>query len=213
MKVLMIDDHVSFCEGLIAALATVRPDYQVSFESSVDMVPSSLIGKTDYDLFIMDLMMPGLGGIGIITYLNKNRNLTPVIVMSSVEDPAVIRQVFQLGITGFVPKSYGVHQIVDAIEFCRKGNVHVPESMAHLLGADTSKDNVPISADAIKLTKRQVDILSCMDKGMSNQEIADTLFIGKATVKTHINRLFKLFDVTNRVSCLRAARQAAVIIA
>ena len=89
----------------------------------------------------------------------------------------------------------------------------MPESMAHLLGADTSKDNVPISADAIKLTKRQVDILSCMDKGMSNQEIADTLFIGKATVKTHINRLFKLFDVTNRVSCLRAARQAAVIIA
>ena len=133
MKVLMIDDHVSFCEGLIAALATVRPDYQVSFESSVDMVPSSLIGKTDYDLFIMDLMMPGLGGIGIITYLNKNRNLTPVIVMSSVEDPAVIRQVFQLGITGFVPKSYGVHQIVDAIEFCRKGNVHVPElSLIHI---------------------------------------------------------------------------------
>lgn len=212
MKILMIDDHVSFCEGLIAALATVRPDYQVGFESSADMVPSSLIGRTDYDLFIMDLMMPGLGGIGIITYLNKNRNLTPVIVMSSVEDPAVIRQVFELGITGFVPKSYGVHQIVDAIEFCRMGNVHVPESIAYLLGTDTSNDKTPINTDAVKLTKRQVDILSCMEKGMSNQEIADTLFIGKATVKTHINRLFKLFDVTNRVSCLRAARHAAVII-
>ena len=116
MKILLIDDHISFCEGLIAALGTIREDYRVDFESDSELIPQSLLGRTDYDLFIMDLMMPGLGGVELIRYLNKSRSQTPVMVMSSVEDTDVINQLFKLGIIGYLPKSYSVYQIVDAIE-------------------------------------------------------------------------------------------------
>ncbi len=174
-------------------------------------MPESLLGKTDYDLFILDLMMPGLGGVELIKYLNRNKNLTPVMVMSSVEDPAVIKQVFQLGIVGFLPKSYSVYEIVAAIESCREGNVHVPGLVSASL---TMEQNLQITQEPkdvkVRLTKRQLEIMSLMERGLSNQEIADNLFISKATVKTHINKLFKLFDVNNRVSCLRAARDSGL---
>ena len=63
MKILLIDDHVSFCEGLIATLTNIRKDYQVEFDADAEMVPQTLLARSDYDLFIIDLMMPGLGGI------------------------------------------------------------------------------------------------------------------------------------------------------
>ena len=63
MKILLIDDHVSFCEGLIATLTNIRKDYQVEFDADAELVPQTLLARSDYDLFIIDLMMPGLGGI------------------------------------------------------------------------------------------------------------------------------------------------------
>lgn len=210
MKILMIDDHVSFCEGVIAALGSIRSDFDVDFESDAELIPQSLLQRNEYDLYILDLMMPGMGGLELIRYLNKNHNETPVMVMSSVQDPAIIKQLFQLGIIGFLPKSYSVYQIVDAIDQCQEGNIHVPANL--LLEDSGSADNNGFSeldtSVSSPLTKRQMEILSLMDQGYGNQEIADTLFISKATVKTHINQIFKVFDVNNRVNCLRAAKKA-----
>ena len=214
MKILMIDDHVSFCEGLIAALATINKEYEVEFESDAELIPQSLIQRKDYDLYILDLMMPGMGGLELIRYLNKNNNETPVMVMSSVQDAAIVRHLFQLGIIGYLPKSYSVYQIVDAIEQCKQGELHIPANLlseADMQGSEepTSKEWTELQGpESSPLTKRQVEILSLMDRGLSNQEIADTLFISKATVKTHINQIFKLFEVKNRVNCLRAAKKA-----
>lgn len=207
MKILLVDDHTSFCEGLIAAIRTVREDYQVDFDSNAEMVPEALLGKTDYDLFILDINMPGLGGIELIRYLKKNRNDTPVALMSSVEDRSTISQLFQMGIIGYFPKSYGVHQIIEAIEQCKEGHIHVPASMEITL-QDAPSDGAASSQNSLNLTKRQIEIISLMDNGLSNQEIADALFIGRATVKTHINQLFRALGVKNRVNCIRVAKES-----
>ena len=213
MKILLIDDHVSFCEGLIAALSGIRDDYCVEFESDAELIPQSLLQRKDYDLYILDLMMPGMGGLELIRYLNKNNNETPIMVMSSVQDAAIIKQLFQLGIIGYVPKAYSVYQVVDAIEQCKAGNLHIPQN---LLAEIKAQEDVPNSeiwsklshGESLSLTKRQTEILSLMDRGLSNQEVADTLFISKDTVKTHITQIFKLFNVKNRVNCLRVAKQS-----
>lgn len=206
MKILLIDDHTSFCEGLIAAMATIREDYQVDFDSSAELLPEALLRKSGYDLFILDINMPGLGGVELLRYLKKNRNKTPVAVMSSVEDSATINQLYEMGIIGFFPKSYGVYQIIDAIEHCRDGEIHVPANLdITAVGGSDAVNKLP-NEDS-KLTKRQIEIVSLMDKGLSNQEIADTLCIGKSTVKTHIRQLFQLLGVNNRVNCLRVVKE------
>lgn len=210
MKLLLIDDHASFCEGLKAALESLRPDYQVDFQSDASFVPAALLQRKGYDLFLIDLMMPGLGGIGLLHYLNTHRQNTPVMVLSSVQDPEIIRRVMAMGALGYLSKAYSVQQIVNAIEECRAGQLHVPQSVnSGGVRLITPEQDTPLSAT--NLTRRQVEILGLMEQGLDNQAIADTLFIGKATVKTHINQLFRLFGVKNRINCLRAARASGVV--
>ena len=218
MKILLIDDHPSFCEGLKAALAALHEDYEVDFETGSELLPQRLVGRTDYDLYIMDITMPGMGGVELLRYLNASRNPIPVMILSSVEDPLVLRQVYDLGIIGFLPKSYSVYQIIDAIEECREGNIHVPAwlaavlEVASALPSDAPAEELPEGGELPlegSLTRRQLEIISLMDQGLSNQEIADVLCLSKATVKTHINKLFRFFNVSNRINCLRAAKLQA----
>lgn len=213
VKILLIDDHTSFCEGLVAALTSVRSDFSIDFESDAELVPASLVGRSDYDLFIFDLVMPGIGGIELIRYLNTNRNLTPIIVMSSVQDSSMIKEVYDLGAVGYLPKSYGIRQIVDAIDGIQRGEVHVPAALAPILDSSISIGETSSVPTSVKLTKRQIEILSLMDRGLGNQEIADKLFISKATVKTHINHLFRELGVNNRINCLREAKRTGVLVA
>lgn len=210
MKILLIDDHQSFCEGLRAAMLAARPEYEIDFEADANWVPQSILGKTEYDLFLMDLMMPGMGGVELIRFLNANQHQTPVVVLSSVEDPAILTQVLDLGIMGYLPKSYSVHQILGAIDECQQGVVHVPAFLSACLPNTVNHSRDNSGQDAL-LTPRQIEILSLMDKGFSNQEIADYLYISKATVKTHVNQMFKTLKVNNRVNCLRSARQVGLL--
>ena len=216
MKIFLIDDHLSFCEGLVAAIKTIQPEYEFDYASDAELVPAELVGRNQYELIITDLLMPGWGGVELIKYLNRNSYDTPVMVMSSIRDERAIQEVFDLGIVGYVPKSYSTQQIVDAIETCRSGEIHVPNFLERAIStsdAGTVKSKEQHSSDdsQVKLTRRQAEILSLMDEGLSNQAIADKLFIGKSTVKTHISQIFKLFEVNSRIACLRAAKQSGML--
>ena len=180
-----------------------RPDYEIEFTSDSEFVPTELVGRTGYDLIITDLLKPGWSGVDLIKYLKRNRCLTPITVMSSVQDERAIKEVFDLGVVGYLPKSYGTQQIVDAIEDGRAGKIHVPK----FYSGSVSGASQEFKESQVKLTKRQAEILTLMDQGLGNQEIADKLFIGKSTVKTHIRLIFKLFDVNSRIACLKAAKQ------
>lgn len=211
MRILLVDDHVSFCEGLRAAMLAARPDYRIDYEADPDWLPRSTLEKSEYDLILMDLMMPGMGGVELIRFLNANQHQVPIIALSSVEDKAVVSQVLELGVMGYLPKSYSVYQILDAIDDCEQGNIHVPSFLAGYVPNTTGRQSAENSPRGALLTPRQLEILELLDKGLSNQEIADQLFISKATVKTHVNQMFKSLSVNNRVNCLRAARQAGLL--
>lgn len=222
MKILLVDDHTSFCEGLIAAISAKRPEIEVNFESRSELVPTSLLGNNQYDLIIVDVMMPGLGGVELVKHLNAMGNYIPVLIMSSVEDIDTIQELYSLGILGFIPKYYSVASIVEVVEKCSDGEMHIPEewkfqiTLPQQVKASSGQDRAKIesaiseinSENRLTLTKRQVEILSLMDQGLSNQQMAEVLHISVATIKTHIYKLYGIFEVNNRVNCLRAAKQA-----
>lgn len=218
MKILLVDDHVSFCEGLIAAITAKRAEWIFSFESDAELIPSKLLGRAQYDLIIIDIMMPGLGGVELMKHLNAIGNFVPVLVMSSVEDVETIQQLYSLGVLGFIPKAYSVEEIISVVDRCESGEIHIPRSLVSQIhfdrkvpleeGSESIGSPEPDNTDELKLTKRQAEILSLMDQGLSNQELAEVLHISIATVKTHIHHLYTIFAVNNRVSCLRAAKKA-----
>jgi DNA-binding NarL/FixJ family response regulator len=195
---LLIDDHASFCEGFKAAMLAVTQDYNVDFETDSRRILGTLASLTQYDLFIIDLMLPGLSGIDLLRYLNETGNQTPVIILSSVQQQDLIEQAFRLGAIGFLPKSCSIHQIIDAIEHCRQGNLHVPLNLVATINniqlpssaafeekhTGHSANDDSSSTDEVRLTKRQQEIISLMDTGFSNQKISDKLFISKARVET-----------------------------
>lgn len=217
MKILLVDDHVSFCEGLIAAITAKRPEWMFSFESDAELIPSKLLGRSQYDLLIIDIMMPGLGGVELVKHLNAIGNFVPILVMSSVEDVEIIQQLYSLGVLGFIPKAYGVEDIIAVIDRCKSGEMHIPRNLVSqikfarktTLEKNSKSVESPDADDTgeLKLTKRQIEILSLMDQGLSNQELAEVLHISVATVKTHIHNLYTIFSVNNRVNCLRAAKK------
>ncbi|MFK7863231.1 MAG: response regulator [Pseudohongiellaceae bacterium] len=214
VNILLIDDHTSFCQGLIAAISATRNDLSIRYESDPELAPTFLAGNHRYDLLIVDIMMPGLNGIDLIRKLNALGNFTPLMVMSSVEEPSVISELFGLGILGFVPKSYSVEEVLEAIDSCQAGEIHVPEHLRQCVPdniatqvSSPSESGKQKHSDTLELTNRQVQILSLMNQGKTNQQMADELFISLATVKTHIHHLFKALAVNNRVSCLRAAKK------
>lgn len=221
MKILLIDDHTSFCEGLVAAIAAKRPDIEIEFESDAEFVPAELLSGTQFDLLIIDVMMPGLGGLELVKHLNAIGNFTPVLIMSSIDDEETVQELFTLGVLGFIPKYYNVEAILDAIESCYRGEMHVPERFQNSVRlpqqtgerrqADRSTASQQSRAEntenQLSLTKRQLEILSLMDRGLTNQEMAQVLHISIATVKTHIHHLYNIFKVSNRVNCLRAAKR------
>lgn len=227
MNILLIDDHTSFCEGLQAAMSAVATGYVVEFMANAELMPTTLVDMADHDLFIMDIMMPNMDGLELLRILNATGNRTPVMFLSSVQDPELIEDVFRLGALGFMPKSYSVHQIIEAIEQCRAGQPHIPDFLAHMaerIEAATrnsarafqvshegsGQERRPEAPGPANLTRRQLEIITLMDKGLGNQEIADILHISKATVKSHVNQLFRLFEVNNRISCLRAVKRAGL---
>lgn len=207
MRILLIDDHLSFCEGVKAAMQAAGAPHELDCEVDAERLLAAISGKPAYDLLLVDLLMPGMDGMALLRHLTASRQAVPVIVLSSVEDEAKIRQALALGAVGYVHKSSSIREILEAIEHCSQGHLHIPE---RLLAGDsglTAGIHQQREACSLGVTRRQLEVVSLMEKGLSNQEIADELFISKATVKTHVHQLFQILGVRNRVSCLRAARQ------
>ena len=166
-------------------------------------------------------MMPGIGGIELIKHLNAMGNFVPIVVMSSIDDVETIQQVYSLGVLGFMPKYYSVEEIIEAINQCHNGEIHIPSKISPYISlgkAGERRKKIRFATQHsdsdhqhnelhVKLTKRQLEILSLMDRGLSNLEMARTLHISMATVKTHIQHLYNAFGVNNRVNCLRAAKK------
>ncbi|MDD9896633.1 MAG: response regulator [Gammaproteobacteria bacterium] len=126
MNIPLVDDHVSFCEGLIAAIHAKEPGIRINFESDAELVPPSLVGNSNFDLIIVDIMMPGIGGTELIRHLNAMGNFVPIVVMSSIDDIEEIQEIYSSGVLGFLPKYYSVEEIISALEQCQSGQIHVP---------------------------------------------------------------------------------------
>lgn len=214
MRVLIVDDHPSFGEGLAVILQRHFSDYHFLAETSPVQALNQLIDpSSDFDLILLDIRMPELNGKAFAEKLLEHRCDIPVIALSAIGDYLQIRQLLDLGVIGFIPKYYTVEQIAEAICYCLEGNVYIPPSILSALAAhEQALRKRQQVAQHLHITKRQLEVLDLIEAGLSNDEIAETLFLSLATVKTHVNRLFHALEASNRKQCIQAANQAGLLI-
>lgn len=212
MKILHLDDHHLFTEGLAAILAT----YGITIISASTTVSAIdlLDEQRDFDLIIADLSMPDLDGYAFIQSIKQRKLLIPIAVLSATEDLWQIKKAITAGAIGFIPKTYKSVEIVSAINVIMTTKKYIPENIKNALARLPDKEPEALinkQLSAYKISHRQLDVLQLMHKGYSNEEVATILNISKNTVKTHVKHLFSAFSVNNRIECIRFAERVNLI--
>jgi DNA-binding NarL/FixJ family response regulator len=208
VKLLIVDDHPLFRDGLSALLR------QASLDNFVTQAPSTedalnLADEQIFDAVFMDLVMPGLSGEAAVREFARRHPDLPVIVLSSSESAADVRRVLNAGASGYIPKSATAQTVVSALQLVLSGNIYVPPLLVSTAthASDSRAPDAPRSIS--QLTERQVDVLRYLKDGLTNKEISAHLGIAEKTVKVHIAAIFKTLNVVNRTQAAKFLHDSA----
>jgi len=208
MKLLVIDDHPLFRDGLAALLRQGNPHTQVLQACDCEAGVAMAEITRDLDAVFVDLMMPGLAGEAAVKEFARRRPDLPVIVVSSSENPSDVRRVLSAGALGYIPKSANPQTVLSALQLVLTGNIYVPPLLAHAhVRAATDASGNAHDSPREQLTDRQLDVLRQLRDGVSNKEISARLGIAEKTVKAHVAAIFKTLNVVNRTQAANAARE------
>lgn len=206
MKLLIVDDHPLVLEGLAALLKQASPGSIVLQASDPMEGLDALERQPDLDLALIDLALPGIGGLATIRAFSERRPALPIVVLSASEDPDDVRLAFSAGARGYLPKSAPRQTLFAALQFVLAGNRYVPEVM---LGGSPLSGDLP--GATARLTPRQLEVLQRMATGLSNKEIGHVLDVSEKTVKAHVTEVFRVLAVVNRTQAISAARERGLI--
>jgi DNA-binding NarL/FixJ family response regulator len=203
MKLLIVDDHAVVREGLAALLAQSGPDTEILQAGGSAEGFRIAAAHADLDAIVLDLTMPGMGGLEAIAEFGRRWPALPVIVLSSSDDSADVRAALAAGALGYVPKSANPGTLLAALRLVLAGEIYVPPL---LLAAAPSR-----APAAPPLTQRHLDVLRLLAQGLANKRIGSALGISEKTVKAHVTAIFRVLKVANRTQAAAAARRARLV--
>ena len=201
-KILIIDDNPKLLEDAL-------PMYGYDVKSATD----GLLGlkvldeETNFDLILLDVMMPNLDGWETLKAIRKNDKIStiPIIMLTSVNDANKQISGLKFGADDYIVKPFVLPNLLARIE-------------ALLRRSTWNKDTKEIKAlpfvkgsDISPLTQREKEILSLVAKGETNSQIAEKLFVREVTIKTHLNSIYRKLNVENRVQAVLLAQQTGII--
>ena len=209
MKVLLVDDHALFREGLKFLLRSLDAALEV-MEAGNCAKALELAAAAVFDLVLLDLKMPGIEGLDALAALRSAIPAVPLVVLSGVDDPAVVRAAIECGAMGFIPKSSTPEVMIQALRLVLAHGVYLPPTVLASGGPGaTSASAAPKSngrqAVLSGLTPRQMDVLRCVIQGKSNKIIARELDVSEGTVKAHLSSVLRALDARNRTEAVYAA--------
>jgi DNA-binding NarL/FixJ family response regulator len=156
---------------------------------------------------LVDLKMPGVGGLDALTVVRAAFPATPVVVVSGEDDPAVVRAAIECGAMGFIPKSSTPEVMIQALKLVLAHGIYLPP---RVLAASQLPDPAPSAsasndAGLTGLSMRQMDVLRCVIQGKPNKVIARELDVAEGTVKAHLSSVLRALGARNRTEAVYAA--------
>ncbi|SPF81706.1 LuxR C-terminal-related transcriptional regulator [Pseudoprimorskyibacter insulae] len=206
---LIIDDHPLFCDALSMTLRAGVGFETVETAGTLGDALERLEAGPVPDVILLDLHLPDVNGLDGLIRLTKLMADTPIVIVSSVAEPRVIRSAIRIGAAGFVPKHSTRDTFRKAFDMIAEGKVYAPESALTSLDAD-----VPLSPreDALvrlsHLTRQQARILQLICEGQMNKQIAYELSIAETTVKAHVTAIMRKLGVQSRTQAVLIAQEA-----
>jgi DNA-binding NarL/FixJ family response regulator len=201
MRVLLADDHRLIIEGVRRALEA-EPDFEVVGECSSGTQVLPMIGRTNPDVVLLDLRMPGADGLSCLTRIRKQHPAVKVVILSASTDETVIANVLKKGASAYVVKSVNPVDLPSVLRQAFEGTVFTA------VGLPDAGDS---AARAAGLTERETAILSALARGLSNEAIAKELWVAEQTVKFHLTKIYRKLGVANRTEAARLAYQNGLV--
>ncbi|MET3505882.1 response regulator transcription factor [Halalkalibacter oceani] len=208
IRVLLVDDHEMVRMGLSAYLST-QPDIDIVGQASNGQEGIDLAVDQKPDVILMDLVMEGMDGIAATAAITKKLPDVKVIVLTSFIDDEKVYPVIEAGAFSYLLKTSSAAEIASAIRSAAKGEAVVEakvtnKMMQRMRGA---KEKQPHDS----LTPRELEVLQLIGEGKSNQEIADELYIGIKTVKTHVSHILQKLELDDRTQIAVYAHRCGLV--
>jgi len=205
MQILIADDHALFRGGmqrlLLDALDSSENELRVFEAEDLDGAITIAEQHPEIDLILMDLKMPGMEGMEGLKKICATAPATPVAMLSSCEEAAVVQSAIAAGAAGFIPKSTSCDIMRHALLLMMDGGIYLPPNL--LMQAS--------NAIGHELSEHQKHILTLLAQGHANKSIAFELDIAEGTVKQHIHIIYKKLAITSRTQALLKAQEMGLV--
>lgn len=205
MKFILADDHPLYLSALRTALANWFSDLEIIEADSIDSLDRATQECNAPDLVLLDLMMPGINGFSGLVFMKGMYPDTPVVILSGIEEPKVVKYAKDFGADGYVFKTEKLPMIIQTIDSVLKGEKIFPEFSEKDIKLD--EKNYDLANKIKTLSPKQFHTLCLLNAGMVNKQIASELNISVATVKVHISAILSKLEVSSRTQAALMAKR------
>jgi DNA-binding NarL/FixJ family response regulator len=207
IRIVVVDDHGLFRAGLVSLLTTI-PEFEIIGEAGNGLEALTVIETTKPDVVLLDVNMPVMGGVEMVEAIQGDQAPRILMLTISKHDEDLFGAI-AAGADGYLLKDAEPEELRRAINLVAEGkSVLSPEVTSRVLKAVSRSHGIP--AD-IALSKREMDVLKCLAKGMTSSQIATELFISENTVKTHVRHILEKLEASNRAEAVSRAIQLGII--
>jgi DNA-binding NarL/FixJ family response regulator len=214
ISVLLADDDVLVRQGL-RVLVESADDLAVVGEAADGSEAVRLTAEARPDVVVMDVRMPGLDGISATREISSWEDPRPrVLVLTTFDLDDIVHGALEAGADGFLLKRATPEELIEGIRGVAAGDALISPALTRRLlsfVAGRARATSPTPGLAVPLTDREAEVLTCLSEGLSNAEIAERLFIGQETVKTHVKRICSKTGARDRTQAVVWAYQTGFV--
>jgi DNA-binding NarL/FixJ family response regulator len=205
LRLLVADDHPLMRDGVVHSLQ-VQPGWLVVAQAANCEQAVVLARMTQPDVALIDLSMPGVGGIEVVRLISTELPATRVVVLTASSDSDELLAALKVGAQGYVLKGVSALELRDVVRRVADGESYVPPSLAGRVLGEFARARVDHGATA--LTPREAAVLELLSQGLTNREIGLRLHLAEKTVKHHVTQVLNKLQVRSRTeAALLAQRQ------
>jgi DNA-binding NarL/FixJ family response regulator len=202
LKVLIVDDHRLMLDAMRSILEREEDIAVVAAADSGEKV-LPLVGQTGPDVVLLDVRMPGMDGLTVLERLRKRYPSVAVVMLSGIDDPALVRAALERGAAAFVLKHVDPRDLAAAVRQVVARSVFRPLDLEASVRQTTLEET--------GLSRREISILEALLSGASNQAIASQLFLAEQTVKFHLTNIYRKLGVSTRTEAVRCAYERGIV--
>jgi len=201
-RVLLADDHQLILDSVRHSLEETG-EFEIVGEAMNGSQAVSLVGRTQPDVVLLDIRMPGMDGLVCLDQIKKRNPEVKVVVLSASTDQKLIENVLKRGASAYIVKSVNPIDLPAAIRQALDETVYTAIGL--------SRESHSTAAQAAGLTARELAILTALAQGKSNAAIAKELWVAPQTVKFHLTNIYRKLNVANRTEAARYAYQQGLV--